>query len=135
VFDEGLPHGRTRAIVANVVLHACDELGMPEAGHKMFRLRIPVWPVLFAHRLRQQRPNGNLDAFDRIHHGQAQLAVKNVEVEHILKGCALKEAVSAVCVVVHLERQRVAGQSVITNESQVVSGNLVVGDHQPTLLE
>jgi hypothetical protein len=56
-----------------------DKLGVPKAGREVLRMGEPVRAVLFAHRLRQQRPNGNLDPFDRIDHGQAQLTVKNVE--------------------------------------------------------
>ena len=38
-------------------------------------------------------------------------------------------------VVIHLQRQCVAGQPVVTHEAQVVPGDIVVGDRQPTLLE
>lgn len=71
----------------------------------------------------------------KIWHGQTQLAVKNVEIEHIIEGGAIEEAVQSIRVVGHLERQRVASQPVVTHETQLVPGNLVVGDHQPTLLE
>jgi hypothetical protein len=110
-----------------------DKLGVPKAGHEVLRMGEPVRAVLFAHRLRQQRPSGNLDPFDRIDHGQAQLTVKNVEIEHILEGGALEKAVEAVRVVVHLQRQRVAGQPVVADESEVVPGNRFVGDRETTL--
>jgi len=77
--DPSTRPSRPNALAMVADLDAGDKLGMPKAGHEVLRMGEPVRAVLFAHCLRQLRPKGNLDPFDRIDHGQAQLAVKNVE--------------------------------------------------------
>jgi len=62
---------RPNALAMVADLDAGDKLGVPKAGHEVLRMGEPGPAVLFSHRLRQQRPNGNLDPFDRIDHGQA----------------------------------------------------------------
>ena len=70
--------------------------------------------IRHAHSVRQNGPNGDFDAFHRVHDQEAKFTIKNIEINDVVDGCSMNEIMSATTVRFLLKGSHVTGKSVIT---------------------